>query len=58
MKGFIQWLLNTKATGKEFKKVKIEGKETDMAKGRSERLKEAREAKEALKRTGNKNTGD
>jgi len=54
MKRLIKWVLDYAATQREFKRIKIEGKQTEEAQGRSERLKEAREAKEALRRTGNK----
>lgn len=57
MKSIIRWLLDYAAYQREFKRVKIEGKRTDGAKGRSERIKEARAAKEAYRRTGNKNSG-
>lgn len=57
MKSIIRWLLDYAAYQREFKRVKTEGKRTDMAKGRSERIKEARAAKEAYRRTGNKNPG-
>lgn len=58
MKRLIKWVLDYAATQREFKRIRIEGKQTEMAKGRSQRIKEAREAKEAYRRTGNKNPGD
>lgn len=58
MKSLIKWVLDYAATQREFKRIKIEGKQTEEAHGRSERLKEARGAKEALRRAGNKNPGE
>lgn len=58
MKGLIKWLLDYAATQRELKRIRVEGKRTQEAKGRALRLREAREYKDKVSRTGNKNPGD
>ena len=53
MRTVIEWLGNFFGT-KPIRIIKVEGKETKEAKGRTHRLSEARKAKERLTRIGNK----
>lgn len=56
MRRIIEWLGSLFGGQEKIRIVRVEGKETREARGRTRRLKEAREYKDRLSRTGNKNT--
>jgi hypothetical protein len=60
MRAIIKWIVDNAAqqieNHKERKRIKIEGKRSKDAVGRTKRLHEARAAKERYLRTGNKST--